>query len=56
MTLRLFLAASLVPALSLAQDLLTPERAVAMAQARGPLAGVATGLRDVAAGLSLIHI
>ena len=50
MTLRLFLAASLVPALSLAQDLLTPERAVAMAQARGPLAGVATGLRDVAAG------
>lgn len=50
MTLRLLFAAFLAPAFAVAQDLLTPERAVALAQSRGPLAGVAVGLRDVTAG------
>jgi outer membrane protein, heavy metal efflux system len=46
----LIATALLAPGLAFAQDPLTPERAVALAHARGPLAGVATGFRDVVSG------
>lgn len=47
---RYLIAAALAPTLALSQGVLTPDQAVALAHARGPLAGVAAGVRDVASG------